>query len=172
MTNNLHNLLKSHSAVLDRTVGQIKFGTVTSVNPKDATVRVIIQPEGVLSGWLPVLSQWVGNSWGMICPPTPGDQVVLVPQEGDVEQGVIIGRVFSAKQMPPSVPSGELWLLHQSGSFLKLLNDGRVYINGDLHVNGDVYDNTGSLSRLRTHYNSHTHGMKSNGVTTLPTPAD
>ena len=172
MTNKLSNIIRSHAASLDQTAGQVKFGTVTSVNPNNATARVLIQPEGVLSGWLPVISQWVGNGWGLACPPSPGDQVLLVPQEGDVEQGIIIGRVFSINQMSPAAPPGEFWLVHQSGSFFKLSNDGTIRINGDLHVSGDVYDRKGSLSDLRTSYNSHTHTVGSNEITSLPTPLD
>jgi phage baseplate assembly protein gpV len=146
--------------------------TVTSVSSQHATARVLIQPDGVLSGWLPVLSQWVGSGWGMVCPPNPGDQVLLVPQEGDVEQGIIIGRSFSKNQMPPAAPGGEFWLMHQSGSFLKLCNDGTVRINGDLHVQGEVYDQHGPLSGLRTHYNAHTHSVPSSETTSVPSPLD
>ena len=171
MTSRLSNVIKSHAANLDRSVGQAKFGTVTSVNANDGTARVLIQPEAVLSGWLPVLSQWVGNGWGLVCPPTPGDQVLLVPQEGDIEQGIIIGRVFSRKQPPPAAPPGEFWIVHESGSFLKLCNDGTIRVQGDLHVAGDVYDRHGALSGLRAHYNSHTHRIGSQ-ITTPPNPTD
>jgi hypothetical protein len=51
-----------------------------------------------------------------------------------------------------------LWLVHQSGSFLKLVADGTIRINGDVHVNGDVYDKHGSLDRLRRNYDAHVHG--------------
>ena len=172
MTNILSNIIKSHASNLDQSAGQVKFGTVTSVNSANATARVTIQPEGVLSGWLPILSQWVGSGWGMACPPAPGDQVLLVPQEGDGEQGIIIGRVFSLKQMPPPAPDGEFWLVHTSGSFFKLCNDGTIRISGDLHVAGDVYDQHGPVSGLRTHYNSHTHKLGANQTTSSPTPLD
>lgn len=171
MINGFTNALKAHAASLDQSTGQVKFGIVSSVNTQNGTARVLIQPEGVLSGWLPVLTQWLGNGWGMACPPTPGDQVLIVPQEGDIEQGVIAGCVFSKKQMPPPVPVGEFWLVHQTGSALKLCNDGTIQVLGDLHVQGDVYDRTGSLSRLRDHYNSHTHRAGS-GTTSAPTPLD
>jgi hypothetical protein len=172
MIERLSNAIKSHAASLDQSTGQIKFGSVTSVNSQNATARVLIQPDGVLSGWLPVLSQWVGSGWGMVCPPNPGDQVLLVPQEGDIEQGIIIGRCFSNKQVPPVVPGGEFWLMHQSGSFLKLCNDGTIQISGDLHVQGDVYDRHGALSALRGHYNLHTHSILPNETTTPPSPQD
>lgn len=172
MIGRLSNAIKSHAASLDKSTGQVKFGTVTSVDSRNATARVLIQPEGVLSGWLPVLSQWIGNGWGMVCTLNPGDQVLLVPQEGDIEQGVIIGRSFSDKKMPPVVPGGEFWLVHQSGCSLKICNDGTVRISGDLHVEGNVYDRDGSLSGLRTHYNSHRHSVLANGTTSIPSPLD
>ena len=172
MIDRLSNAIKSHASSLDQSTGQIKFGTVTSVNSQNGTARVLIQPDGVLSGWLPVLSQWVGSGWGMVCPPNPGDQVLLVPQEGDLEQGIIIGRSFSKKQMPPVVPGGEFWLMHQSGSFLKLCNDGKIRIGGDLHVLGEVYDQHGPLSGLRAHYNSHTHSVMPNETTSVASPLD
>ena len=172
MIDRLSNAIKSHVANLDQTAGQIKFGTVTSTNSGNATARVLIQPDGVLSGWLPVLSPWIGEGWGMACPPNPGDQVMVVPHEGDIEQGVIIGRSFSLQQMPPPAPIGEFWLVHQTGSSLKLCNDGTIRISGDLHVLGDVYDKTGSLSALRIHYNSHNHIMETSGMTSQPSPLD
>ena len=172
MSNRLANALKTYASNLDQSAGQIKFGTVTSVNAQTATARVIIQPDGVLSGWLPVLSQWVGNGWGMVSSPSPGDQVILVPQQGDIEQGIIIGRSFSINQRPPNTPVGEFWLVHQSGSFVKLTNDGTIQINGDLHVAGDVYDKAGPLSGLRAAYNEHTHTVSPNVTTSLPSPAD
>jgi phage gp45-like len=172
MTNILSNIIKAHAATLDKSIGQVKFGTVASVNPSNATVRVIVQPEGVLSGWLPTLSQWVGAGWGMSSPPTPGDQVVLIPQEGDIEQGIVIGCVFSQKQLPPPAPSGELWLVHASGTALKLCNDGTIRITGDLHVAGDVYDQHGPVSLLRQHYNAHVHTASGDLTTSQPTPQD
>jgi phage baseplate assembly protein gpV len=104
----------------------------------------------------------------MVCPPSPGDQVVLIPQQGEIEQGIIIGSAYSSSQMPPQAPGGEFWLVHKTGSFLKLCNDGAVRINGDLHVQGEVYDHQGTLSALRTAYDAHTHSVLSNATTSTP----
>jgi phage baseplate assembly protein gpV len=164
----LLNAIKNQANALVQTQAQPRFGTITSIDPDTGTARLQLQPEGVLSGWLPVLSSWAGAGWGMICPPAPGDQVLVLAQEGAAEHGVIVGRIFSSEQRPPPAPSGELWLVHQSGSYIKLLNDGTVQIGGDLHVSGDVYDSQGSLSRLRGHYDAHTH-TDSRGVVTTTT---
>lgn len=161
------NALKAQSGALDYAFGQPRFATVASVNANAAAARVQLQPEGVLTGWLPVLSPCVGAGWGIACPPSPGDQVLVLAQEGDAEHGVIVGRAFSDTQRTPTAPSGEIWLVHKSGSFLKLQNDGTVQVNGDLHVAGDVYDRKGSLDRLRQHYDVHIHGSGAK-----PTPQD
>lgn len=169
------NLIKAHASRLDQGWAQPRLATVTSVDTATATVRVKVQPEGVLSGWLPVASAWVGNGWGLACPPSPGDQVLVIWQEGDAEHGIVVGRLWSSNVPAPVAASGEIWLVHKSGSFLKLLNDGSIASaapswnhTGDLHVSGDVYDGKGALSRLRGHYNEHVHPPSD----VTPSPAD
>lgn len=164
----LLNVLKAQAASLDRSLGQPRFGIVTSVDPARYAARVSLQPEGVLTGWLPVLSAWAGAGWGAVCLPAPGNQVLVVPQEGDAEHGVIVGASYSDVARAPAAPTGELWLVHASGAALHLCNDGTVRIVGDLHVDGDVCDSQGSLSRLRGHYDEHTHGS----FGSVPSPLD
>jgi phage baseplate assembly protein V len=137
--------LKGHAAALDAASAQPRFGVVSSVDPSTYTARVLLQPEGVLSGWLPVLTPWGGNGWGLVCPPTPGQQVLVVAQEGESEHGVILGVAFSQTNQPPAAAAGELWLVHATGTYLKLLNDGSIVVqasqftlNGALQVNGDI----------------------------------
>jgi len=110
----------------------------------------------------------VGAGWGCVSPLSPGDQVMVLAQEGNADHGVIIGAAFSAVQPPPATPVGEFWLVHSSGSFIKLQNDGTVRVNGDIHVIGDVYDSHGSLSQLRAHYDEHTHIDSRGGTTSIP----
>lgn len=168
----LLNALKLQSAAQDAAQGQPRFGVVASVDPKAGTARVTLQPEGVLTGWLPVLSPWVGAGWGLSCPPSPGDQVLVLPQEGDAEHGAVLARSWSAEAPPPETPVGELWLTHRSGTTLRLCNDGTVRIKGDLFVEGDVHDRVGPLSRLRDRYNAHTHPDSRGGRTGRPDVQD
>ncbi len=161
---NLLNLIKADATRQDQAWAQPRLAVVSSVDPTNFTARVLIQPEGVLSGWLPVATGWVGSGWGLACPPNTGDQVIVIWQEGDSEHGVVIGRLWSSVAAPPATPVGELWLVHRSGSFIKLQNDGSIASSapswthqGDLHVSGDVYDNHGAMSALRAHYDEHVH---------------
>lgn len=166
------NAIKGHADALVQTQAQPRFGTVTSVDTKRGLARLLLQPEGVLSGWLPLLTCWAGAGWGVVCPPAPGDQVLVLAQEGDPDHGIIVGRVFSSQQAPPPTPAGELWLVHRCGSFIKLMNDGTIQMKGDLYVNGDVHDKQGPLSRLRGHYDGHTHTDSRSGLTSGPSPQD
>jgi phage baseplate assembly protein gpV len=166
---------------MDQTRGQPRFGVITSFDPSSYAARVTLQPEGVLSGWLPVLSSWIGAGWGLACPPSPGDQVLILPQEGNAEHGIVVGRAYSEQVRPPqvggtAVPSGEAVLFHASGAYLRLGNDGsfvlgaasgkQVTVLGNLVVTGDISDQNGAhqtLAALRTAYDQHTHGGIASG---------
>ena len=162
------NALKAQAAALDRSQGQTRFGVVASADPRRHAVRVRLQPEGVLSGWLPVTSPWVGAGWGIFCLPSPGDQVLVLAQEGEAEHGVVVGGCFSDRRAAPAGAVGELVLRHGSGATLRLANDGTVRIEGDLHVSGRVFDGHGALDTLRLHYNQHGHP----GAPGAPSPQD
>ncbi len=158
------NQLKAQASQLDQGWAQPRLGLVASVDPTTFTARVLIQPEAVLSGWLPIGSAWVGAGWGLACLPSPGDQVLVIWQEGNAEHGIVVCRLWSNVAAPPPAPAGELWLQHQTGSYLKFKNDGTITSSagtwvhtGDLHVSGNVSDGHGSLSDLRLHYNEHVH---------------
>lgn len=172
----LINSIKAHAAGLDLGQAQPRFGIVTSFDPNSYAVRVTLQPEDVLSGWLPVLSTWIGAGWGLAAPPSPGDQVLVLSQEGHAEHGVIVGGAYSEQALPPSiggaaVPSGEAVLFHASGAYLRLGNDGSFVLNaasgkpvtviGDLIVTGNISDQNGAhgtLADLRNAHDQHVHG--------------
>ncbi|MDE2238449.1 MAG: phage baseplate assembly protein V [Rhodospirillales bacterium] len=175
--NLLWNMIKAGAGGLDGLTGTVRFGLVSSFDPSTYSAKVTMQPENVLSGWLPVMSSWVGNGWGLAAPLSPGTQVVILAQEGDAEQGVIAGAVWSSVDKPLTAPAGELWLQHQSGSFLKLLSDGTILLNaptvnvqGNLMVSGDISDHNGAhgtLAALRNAYDQHVHPAPG-GTTGLP----
>ncbi len=174
----LYNQIKAGAAGLDGHVGGARFGLVSSFDPSAYSVRVLIQPENVLTGWLPVLSPWVGAGWGLAAPLVPGSQVLVLAQEGNAEQGVVLGAIWSAVDAPLQAPAGELWLQHKSGSFLKLHEDGTismqaplVNIAGNLVVSGDVSDQggaRGTMAVLRQAYDEHVHVVPQGGSTGLP----
>ena len=167
----LFDLLNSPAGHVRETLAQPRLAVVTSSNPQTATARVLLQPEGVLSGWLPVLTQWVGSGWGISSPPSPGDQVLVIPREGDPQHGLIIGRLYSNSVRPPEAETGEIVISHQTGCPIRLANSGVIIVQGDLHVSGNVFDSHGSLSKLRNDYNAHIHQVEGD-ITLIPTPQD
>jgi len=172
------NAVKARAGGMDGLTGVARFGLVSSFDPAAYAARVMMQPENVLSGWLPILSPWVGAGWGLAAPLTPGDQVLVLAQEGHSEQGVIVGCVWSAVDTPVPAAVGELWLKHQSGSFIRLVNDGTisltagtVNVTGNLVVSGDISDRAGAhgtVAAFRNAYDSHTHADPQGGQTGLP----
>lgn len=152
-----------------------RHGTVSSYDPANYAVKVKLEPDGTLTGWLPLKSPWIGNGWGLFCAPSIGDAIEVDFQEGDPGVGTAGWRFFNDEERPVSVPSGEMWIVHQSGASAKftndgkitladpsgtvlaLTNDGKVTIMGDLSVSGSITtpdDVVGNGVSLR----DHTHG--------------
>lgn len=126
------------------------MGIVTSYDPDHYAVKVQVQPppaEGdpVETGWLPVWSGWVGNGWGLFCPPVIGAQVKIHFVGGDGQNGVVVGSLYSDVDVPLAVPSGEFWVVHKSGAFFKLTNDGKLTIS-DGHGASVVLDGAGNIA--------------------------
>lgn len=123
-----------------------RIGTVTSVNPTDYTAKVVIQPEGFETGWLPIGSIAVGSGWGFYALPEPGTSVEVTFQMGDWDAGLIGSRFFNRRVRPKAgVQAGEFVLAHKTGSLLRFLADGTVRVESDgdleLEVGGNLVAN-------------------------------
>jgi phage baseplate assembly protein V len=135
-----------------------RVGEITNYDPNTFTARVQLQPDSIISGWMPVASPWIGNGWGMFATPNIGDMVTVDYINGDLEAGVIVGRLWNLQDLPLAVNSGEFWLVHASGQFVKLTNDGRltvsdghgatVYLDGSGNIvsNANQWTHTGPMS--------------------------
>ncbi len=73
--NNLINSIRLVSQTAGQGLARTRIGTVTSYDPNTYSAKVLLQPEGVEIGWLPITSAWSGNGWGLFSPPTSGDTV-------------------------------------------------------------------------------------------------
>ena len=111
-----------------------RVGTVSAYDPAHYAAKVVIQPDDFETGWLPVTTPWSGNGWGLFAPPTPGDVVDVHFQEAGTEAGFVALRFYSNKTRPLPTPSGEFWLVHKSGAFLKLTNDGKALLNSAVEI--------------------------------------
>jgi phage baseplate assembly protein V len=149
---------------MDGQGGQPRFATVTSYDAGTGAAQVMLQPEGVLSGWLPVLSIAIGSGWGVHAPLVAGDQVYVVPHEGDANHGVVVGRVFSSAQRPPSASGADLVLRSSAGSSITLLTDGGVVL-ADQH--GAVMELPGDGTVLLRDVAGSTVNLTNNGSVTV-----
>ncbi|MBX9901258.1 MAG: phage baseplate assembly protein V [Burkholderiaceae bacterium] len=113
---------------------QTRIGIVTSFDQNTYSAKVLLQPENKETGWLPCTSAWTGNGWGLFCPPSSGDMVQVEFQEGGQSAGFIVGRFFNDIERPLQVPSGEWWLVHKQGAFIKLTNDAKLLVNSQVEI--------------------------------------
>lgn len=125
----MDRLLNAQKRVAARqagTLGQPRFGIVTSYNQNDGTAKVTIQPEGTQTGWLPVLSQSVGAGWGIHVPLKTGEQVLVLPHDGDADNGVIVGRCYSDKMLPPASAGSDIVVRSSNGAIITLSTNGHI----------------------------------------------
>jgi hypothetical protein len=52
------------------TGGATRHGIIDAYDPNAYAVKVTLQPDDTLTDWLPLKSPWVGNGWGLFCPPS------------------------------------------------------------------------------------------------------
>jgi hypothetical protein len=125
----MHDLLNAQKAAAQQATqgrASTRHGVISSYDPNAYAVKVMLQPDNVPTGWIPLKSAWIGNGWGLFCPPSIGDAVEVDFQEDDGGVGSAGLRFFNDSDRPLPCPSGEFWLVHKSGSLLKFHNDGTV----------------------------------------------
>lgn len=142
--------LVSHLDVMRREAERIlsvktfpRFGVIQNYDPNTYRAKVMIQPENILSGWLPISSEYVGSGFGLFIGPAIGDTVLCQFVDGDFGMGVIgSGKIFLPTMPPVACPSGQVMLIHSSGTFIKLMNAGDLDMNVagnlDLAVTGNL----------------------------------
>lgn len=152
------NVLRKHAVAAANLRSHPKIGTISGYDPNKQAVKVLLQPEGNETGWIPLGSLWVGNGWGMVCAPNLGSQVEVTFLDGNDESGSANLRFFSNVEVGPSAPGGEFWLVHKLGQSIKLTNDGHLTLNdghgATLVMNGD---GTISITATQTTINGPLH---------------
>jgi phage baseplate assembly protein V len=140
------HMMRTQAMLAAGSTGKPRLGLVSSYNPATYAVKVKVQPDDIETGWLPIVTHMAGQGWGIYAGPANGDQAIVVFQEGDRETGVCLGFLPSDTDKPPSVPSGEVQVIHKSGAFLKFLSDGTVNIVSTAGINSTgPWNHTGTL---------------------------
>ena len=134
MMEGLQNRMRGEAERANSRRALVRLGIVSGYDPDRYAAKVRIQPEDFETGWLPISTPWSGDGWGLFCPPSPGDVAEVHFQEGGKEAGFVALRHFGDALRPLPAPSGEFWLVHASGSLVRLANDGRLTLNGALEI--------------------------------------
>ena len=140
--------------------GVPRWAIITTVNPNDATAKCQIMPDMLEpgsvtgnpqeTGWLPVLSIAAGPV-NVVALPTKGDQVLVLPDCGDMEHGIIVSAAHNTQDRPPISPatgkpaqSGEVLITLASGLYFHMTGDtiytggGNLVHDGNISASGNV----------------------------------
>lgn len=87
-------------------IGGVVTGTVKENydkdNPGKIKVELFLGEEGLnVTGWIPVMTPYAGNKYGAFALPEVGDEVVVAFNMGDVNCPIVIGSLWSGKNVHP-----------------------------------------------------------------------
>ena len=121
----------------------VRIGEISSYDPVRYQAKCLVYPEKHETGWLAIGTKMVGSGYGMLIGPTQGDLVLIHFADGDYNMGIIGDGFFTNAMAPPSgIQSGEVLILHSSGSYFKLPNSGDIEFstpaNANLTVGGNL----------------------------------
>lgn len=131
---------------IHRAVGQslsVVEGTVTSRQLSPPSVKVMLQPYGVETGWLRIGTTYGGNGFGFLAIPPEGMTVKVIFDMGDKHSAVVIANVFNDEDTPPTLSDiDDVALVHSSGSQLYFSKNGDVNVQAqaNLILNGGSAD--------------------------------
>ena len=152
--NDLEELLNLVRREIERSLLRIarpRAGTVTSYDPARHAVQVQWPEEVAEDGsvqqspWIPIKVTSLGSGWGMAHGPAIGSQALVDFLDGNPGTPFVSGFLPSLAEVPPSAASGETWLVHSTGSTIKLTNDGGALMLADTEaiVSGQTVDIAG-----------------------------
>jgi phage baseplate assembly protein gpV len=138
----MNQILSAHQATA--LAAAPRYAIVDRYDPNSHRAAVVLAPsaDGMnpLTGYMPVLTGYMGNGWGVVAPLQKGDQVVVLFVQNHPDQGVILGRIYDQPHVPPmradgkGSQAGEIILVHASGSRIQVTNDQKVLINGQIEI--------------------------------------
>ena len=98
----------------------------TGYDPATHSVKGVLVPHGVETGWVRLAAIHAGNGFGIVTGPTPGDATKLDGDQFDIDfdggdPNTIVARhrQHSKQDAPPNVASGEMLISHKSGHYVK-----------------------------------------------------
>ena len=161
---------------------EIRLGKVSAINYPAGMVRVVYhEKDDSVTRLIPLISA----EYSM---PEIGDQVLVLHLSNGAEAGVVLGRPWSGKNVPPEGEKGlyrkdmtrtpgEAMIRYMDGTMTvkaaKVVVDGDLTITGSLTVNGAITAKgeitaAGDVTAAGVSARSHTHTESTGGKTTTP----
>lgn len=163
MSHGLTNLMRREAERAMSRKASTLMGFVSAYDPSKYAAKVVLQPDGVETGFIPIGSPWVGNGFGFSAGPNIGDMVDVHFQEWGKGAPYVSLRFYGNKARAPGAPSGEMWMVHKSGASIKLKNDGTLVMTDG---NGAVFtlDGDGTSSITGNHLTTTVPQWDVNGI--------
>lgn len=174
------NHIKSVVAGMLSQRGTARWGLVTSVDPSGPTARVLLQPEGIETGSLPIKCMAAG-AVSVVCLPLNGDMVLVHPDMGDGEHGIIDGAAHNTVTPPPVMPitgkppqQNEYVINLPGGAYLHFTGGtwyfkGNIVVEGNMTLSGTVTAQN-FINLDGTEFNGHVHGGVNSGSDNTASP--
>lgn len=114
-------------------------GTISSRQLNPPSVKVILQPYGIETGWIRVGTPYGGNGFGFLAIPPEGMVVKVIFDCGDHSSAAVVTDMYNDVDVPPALADiDDAALVHASGSKLYFHKNGDVEVTatGNLILNG------------------------------------
>jgi len=109
------------------------IGKVKQIDFVNYMVKAEILTTGMITNWLRIGEDYVGNNFGEAKSPNIDDEVFICFPDGDPSgQGIVISRLYG-KDMPPEITEDEIIHHHKSGTKMIIRKNGDVEIIGLKH---------------------------------------
>lgn len=157
--------------------GIIKRGRVVEVDPESARVRLRLNeesaPEPFLSPWVPYAQ--IAGALKVHTPPSVDQQMVIISETGDLQQGVAVPMTWSERNEAPSKQGDEHVITF--GSFKAVLKEKELIVSiGDvsvrIHEGGVAFSNGRVEHDGRNIGKDHIHGGVEPGPANTDVPAN
>ena len=135
------------SALIGNDIGATAHsGIITSIDPKNYKVKVLLSILQIETDWIRVISPYVGQGWGIVALPHVGNEALVIFLNGELNDGVVIGCLYSENVDHPPESAQHPAIVHETGSRIVLNHDGSIiieaktglYLRGaQVHLNDD-----------------------------------
>lgn len=142
------NQMRQEALSAGGAIQYVRVGVVSGYNPDSYCAKVMLQPDGIETGWLPIGAISIGNGFGIQAAPNLGDQAIVFLKEGNLDAGMVGAFMFSDDERPVSLPSGQMLLKHQDGTLIQFNGSGKLTINAttELDITAPIVSVTATTS--------------------------